>query len=192
MNLIKSLLIAPVLKQVVKNKLISAPEIIDLNEIPCIGYFITTSVKGNKKKEDIPRFFHDIYDNHKLKNLWLLHEKNMYCIFSMHQNKQDFDYFIATENKLNLHDKNYAEITIPNGKYVRVTVLKRNQSAIMKIMMYLKAIWIEKNGFKPLNTPAFMMYDERFHTNYEKHGCVDGNYLGNPVATLYLPVEKNK
>jgi hypothetical protein len=34
--------------------MITEPKIIDLKEKQCIGYIITTSLKGNRKKEDIP------------------------------------------------------------------------------------------------------------------------------------------
>ncbi len=58
-------------------------------------------------------------------------------------------------------------------------------------MIYLRAIWIEANGYRERKSPAFIVYDERFHTNYKINGCTDGNYPGNPIATLYIPIDEN-
>ena len=189
MNLIKDLIVAPILKKGCKKNLLSEPGVVLLEEKPCIGYSTTTTLKGNRKRKDIPPFFHDVYDNNKLGHLWTPYARNMYCIFDMHKNGQDFDYYIATDNKTNQHNNTYAEITIPNGKYVTVDLMKRNHTSVSKIMMYLRAIWIEANGYKARNSPAFILYDERFHSNYRLYGYFDGNYPGEPIASLYIPLE---
>ncbi|MCG6187558.1 GyrI-like domain-containing protein [Maribellus maritimus] len=192
MNLLKNILLAPVLKQGYKRNLVSGPEVINLEKKSCIGYSITTSLKRNRKKKEIPPFFHDIYDNNKLNSLWEQNEQNMYCIFDMHPNSQNFDYYIATDKKAMHHSMKYAEITLPKGKYVRVELMKRNHSAVSNIMMYLRAIWLEANGYKAANSPAFILYDERFHSNYKQHGCIDGNYPGKPIASFFIPLEDEK
>ena len=190
MNVNKSFLEKPT-KMGFEDNMISPPKLIELEDKPCIGYTISTSVEGDRKKEDIPPFFHQIYDNNKLGPLWNKDDRNMYCIFNMHKNGKNFDYYIATENKLNLHNAEYAEITIPKGKYVMVELLKKNHTAVSEIMMFLRGAWMKAHGYKPANTPAFILYDERFHINYQIYGSVNGNYPGNPVATLYMPVKDN-
>ena len=189
MNLIKSIIAKPILKKGFDQNTVSKPSVIELKEKSCIGFSITTTMKDDKKKEDIPPFFHDVYDNGKLNQLWHGHDRNMYCIFNLHPNMQDFDYYIATDNHHEQTNNEYKEITIPAGKYVTVEFLKINHTAVSKIMMYLRAIWLRENGYKARNSPAFILYDERFHSNYEQYGCVGGNYPGRPVATYFLPVE---
>jgi hypothetical protein len=34
-----------------------------------------------------------------------------------------------------------------------------------------------------------ILYDNRFHRNYREFGCKNGNYLGDPLAALYVPVK---
>ena len=171
--------------------MLSIPEVVDLEEKACIGYVITTSVENNRKKEDIPPFFHEVYDNNKLYHLWDTSCRDMYCIFKMHKNGRDFDYYIATENKLNLQETGYVEINVPQAKYVKVEVLKKNHTAVSEIMMYLNGVWMAANDYKPSFSPAFIHYDERFHANYRQYGRIEGNYPGNPIATLYMPIERS-
>jgi predicted transcriptional regulator YdeE len=63
-----------------------------------IGYMITTSLERNQKKKDIPPFYHEIYDNDKLSVLGRANNRNMYCVFNIHEKGQDFDYCAAVEN----------------------------------------------------------------------------------------------
>jgi len=67
--------------------------------------------------------------------------------------------------------------------------MKRNHRAAAFIVMYIKKIWIELNGYREGNSPIFILYDERFHRNYEKYGCQGEDYLGAPVAVLHVPVK---
>jgi len=189
MNAIKNPFEKSANKASFEDNMISEPELVELKDIPCIGYSITTSVEGDRKKEDIPPFFHQIYDNNKLDPLWNQDDRNMFCIFNMHKNGKNFDYFIATENKLKQQKTDYAKITIPKGKYATVQLLKKNHTAVSEIMMFLQGVWMKAYGFKPAQTPAFILYDERFHTNYQLYGSVNGNYPGKPIATLYMPVK---
>lgn len=189
MKQIKNLLFRFLVKTLSKKNIVTEPKEIKLREKKCIGYSITTSLKNNKKQKDIPPFYHEIYDNKKLNKLLIDKELNMYCIFDFHQNKEDFDYYVAVENKLSIQGEEYAEITLPAGKYIQVELLKRNQKAVGMVVMYIREIWIEKNGYKERNAPPYILYDSRFHSNYQKHGCKGANYLGNPIAVLHIPVE---
>jgi len=187
--MIKKVLFRMIMKRIANKNMLSAPKIIQLSAIKCIGYKISTTLKDNKQKEDIPPFYHNIYDNKKMDVLNSGSELNMYCIFDMHKNQEDFDYYIAVENKTGIKDKTYAEIELPAGKYIEVELLKRNNKTVSMIMMYVRKIWILKSSYKERKAPAFILYDERFHANYQKYGCKGNNYLGTPFATLYLPIE---
>ena len=154
-----------------------------------IGFKISTTLRDNKQKEDIPPFYHKIYDNNKLDVLKSGSELKMYCIFDLHKNQEDFDYYVAVENNTVTNEKNYAEIQIPAGRYLEVEVLKRNNKTVNIIMMYVRKIWMMANGYAERKAPPFILYDERFHKNYQKFGCKGDDYLGNPLATLYLPIE---
>ncbi len=126
--------------------MLSFPKVVKLDEKNCIGYVITTSVLGDRKKRDIPPFFHEVYDNNKLAGLWDNECRNMYCIFDMHSNGADFDYYIATDNKAGLHKNGYAHITIKEAEYVTVELLKKNHTAVSEIMMFLRGQWMGENG----------------------------------------------
>ena len=189
MKLIKKFLLQPVLKFLIRKNIVTQPKVIEIEEKKCIGYMITTSFKGNQKKKNIPPFYHEIYDNDKLSVLRQDNDENMYCIFNIHENGQDFDYYVAVENKSGISDKNYSEITLPRGQYVQVKFMKRNHSAAALIVGYIMKIWIELNGYKERNSPPFILYDERFHRNYRKYGCKGENYLGDPIAVLHVPLK---
>ncbi len=187
MKFMKQVFAQSLLRLLTRKNRVSQLEVIDLAEKQCIGYMITTSFEGNQKKKDIPPFYHDIYDNDKLHPLQKNCDKNMYCIFDLHENGKDFDYHVAVEKQAGVGGKNYSEITLPRGRYVQVEFMKRNHSAAGQIVGYTK-MWIESNGYKERNSPPFILYGERFHSNYRKFGCKDGNYLGDPVAALYIPL----
>jgi predicted transcriptional regulator YdeE len=169
--------------------MVTEPKLVDLEEKRCIGYMITTSFKGNQKKKDIPPFWHDIYDNDKLSALKKNKDDSMYCIFKFHSNAKDFDYYVAVENKAGISGEGYSEISLPKGRYVQVEFMKRNQTAAALIAGYLKKFWIELNGYKERNSPAFILYDERFDRNYKKYGCKGKDYLGDPLASMHVPLE---
>lgn len=189
MKLIKQLLLQPILKAIIRKNVVTQPKVIDLDEKKCIGYKIATSLEGNQKKKDIPPFYHEIYDNDRLGVLRQDGDRNMYCIFDFHANGKDFDYYVAVENKNGISGDNYSEITIPKGKYVRIELMKRNHTAASMIALYIRKIWIELNGYEARNSPVFILYDERFHRNYQKYGCKEGDYLGDPLATLHVPLK---
>jgi predicted transcriptional regulator YdeE len=167
---------------------VTQPKLIDLDEKRCIGYMIQTSFKGNQKKRDIPPFWHDIYDNDKLSILKTSDDENMYCIFDFHPDGKDFDYYVAVEKTAGASGEGYSEIMLSKGKYVQVEFMKRNQTAAALIAGYIKKIWIELNGYEERDNPTFILYDERFDQNYKKHGCKGKDYLGDPIATLHIPV----
>ena len=73
--------------------------------------------------------------------------------------------------------------------YIQVEFLKRNQKTVGIIVMYIREIWIKANGYKEKDTPPFILYDERFHSNYKRYGCKGDDYLGKPIAVLHIPVE---
>lgn len=103
-------------------------------------------------------------------------------------NGQDFDYYVTVENKDGRSGDPYAEICRPRGRYVHVEFLKRDHTAAAMVVGYTRKIWIPSNGYEARNSPLFILYDQRFHRNYQKHGCKGGTYLGDPVAVLHLPV----
>lgn len=185
----KQVLLGPVLKFLIRKNLVTQPKVVQLGKKQCIGYMITTSLKGNQKKKDIPPFYHEVYDNDKLAVLRQGNDENMYCIFNMHENGQDFDYYVAVENRAGISGENYAEIALPAGQYVQVAFMKRNHRAAALIVLYIKKVWIALKGYKVRNSPLFILYDERFHRNYDKYGCRGGNYLGEPIAVLHVPLK---
>ena len=189
MKAVKRYLIQPVLKFLIRKNLVTQPKVVDLEESQCIGYKITTTFKDNQKKRDIPPFYHEVYDNDKLSALRQDNDDKMYCIFDFHENGQDFDYYVTVENKKSIGDENYAHVTLPPGRYVQVEFMKRNHGAAALVVGYTKKIWIELNGYRERNCPIFILYDERFHSNYRKYGCEGDNYLGDPLAVLHIPVE---
>jgi len=188
MNLIKKFLFQPLLGFITRKNIVTQPKVINFDEKHCIGYKITTSFTGNQKKKDIPPFYHDIYDGDKLKPLRQGNDMDMYCIFDVHENGKDFDYYVATENKACISGENYSEITLQQGRYVKIEFMKRNHTAAGQIVGYIK-MWMESNGYKDRNSPPFILYDERFHHNYKKFGCKNDIYLGDPIAILYVPLK---
>jgi predicted transcriptional regulator YdeE len=188
MKWIKRLLLQPLLKLIIRKNIVSWPKVIELDEIKCIGYKISTSFVGNQKKKDIPPFWHDVYENDKLRVLRQNNDQHMYCIFDVHENLKDFDYYTAVENKSGISADNCSEITLPKGKYVQVEFMKRSHTAASLVAVYSRKLWIELNGYKSRNSPVFIIYDERFHQNYQTYGYKDGIYLGNPFATMHIPV----
>ena len=189
MNLIKKLILQPVLKSIIKKNLVSEPKIVEIEEKKCIGYSIETSFKGKRLKKDIPPFYHDIYDHDKLNILRDETDSNMYCVFDFHENGEDFRYYVSVENKMNISDESYSYVTLNNGKYVQAEFMKRNQKAAALNAAYIKKFWIESNGYKERRSPAFILYDERSHKNYMEYGCDGPDYLGSPIATLHVPLE---
>ncbi|MFW5879861.1 MAG: GyrI-like domain-containing protein [bacterium] len=187
--MIKKVFIRILMQKIVKNNMLSTPKAIQLPAMKFIGYSISTTLKNNKQKEDIPPFYHDIYDNNKLASIKPDGDFTMYCIFNMHENNEDFDYYVTVENKTDITDEAYSKIQIPAGKYIQAELLKRNNKTVAMIMLYIRTIWIKANGYKERKAPPFIIYDERFHANFQKYGYRGGDYLGNPNATLYLPVE---
>ena len=67
--------------------------------------------------------------------------------------------------------------------------MKRNQKAAALVAAYAKKFWLESNGYEQRKSPAFILYDKRFHENYKKHGCDGPDYLGDPIATLHVPIQ---
>lgn len=189
MNLLKSYLLKVVVKKTAKANMLSIPKVIDWPGKNLIGYSISTTLKDNRQKEDIPPFYHSIYDKNMLASLQREGAFNMYCLFDMHANQEDFEYYMAVENHFSIDDQKYAHIQLPAGKYVSVELLKRNNKTVSMIVMYLKNIWLSANGFKERKAPFVILYDERFHSNYRQFGCKGNDYLGNPMATLFIPVE---
>lgn len=189
MKVLKKVFFRFFIKTIVKKNMVTEPKRMSLSKKEFIGYSISTSLKNNKKQEDIPPFYHDIYDNHKLDKLNSDKELKMYCIFDFHTNKEDFDYFVVVENKFSLQDENFVKTSLPEGDYIQFELLKRNHKTVGMIVMFMREIWIKANGFKERDTPPFIVYDERFHSNYQKFGCKGENYLGHPLAVLHIPIE---
>lgn len=187
--MIKKVLLRLIMKSVAQKNMLTIPKVIQLPTMKFVGYKITTSLKNNRQKQDIPPFFHDIYDGNKLDVIKPGGEFKMYCLFNMHENQEDFDYFTAVENNTELNKDTFARIQTPAGKYIQLEFLKRNNKAVAMIVMFLRLIWIKKNGYKERKAPFFIVYDERFHKNYKAYGCSGNEYLGNPVATMFLPIE---
>ena len=189
MKMIKNMIFRIMVKRLAKPNILSVPELVELPAKRFIGYSITTTIKNNQQKEDIPPFYHEVYDNGKLEFLKQGAELNMYCIFDMHKNQQDFDYYVVVEETLVAEGKEYARIESPAGKFIKVEFLKRNNKTVNMVMMYIRKIWMAKYGFAERNAQPFIVYDERFHSNFRKFGCKGDDYLGSPIATMFLPVD---
>jgi hypothetical protein len=54
---------------------------------------------------------------------------------------------------------------------------------------YIDKVWLKKHGYSRRDAPPFILYDERFHSNYKKYGWEASNYFGYPLAVLHIPVE---
>lgn len=186
--MVKKVIMRQIMKSIVKKNMLAEPKVIQLPVMKLAGYSIATTLKGNQQKADIPPFYHDIYDNNKLDSIKPDGEFRMYCIFNMHENQVDLDYYVAVESKWDINTDVYAKIQTQAGKYIQVELLKRNNKTVVMIMMYVRSVWMKKNGFAEKHAPSFIVYDERFHSNYQKFGCKGDDYLGKPFATLYLPI----
>jgi predicted transcriptional regulator YdeE len=187
--MIKKIIMWLIMKGIVRKNMLTEPKVIQLPAMNFAGYSIATTLNGNQQKKDIPPFYHDIYDNNKLDDIKPSGEFRMYCIFDMHENQEDFDYYVAVEAKRNINIDSYAKIQTPAGKYIQVELLKRNNKTVAMIMMYVRTVWMKKNGYAEKNAPSFIVYDERFHANYKKFGCKGDEYMGEPFATLFLPLK---
>ena len=189
MKLVKRYIFHPILKAMIRKNIVSWPRVIELDQKKCIGFKIATSFSGNRKKTDIPPFWHDVYENDRLNALRRENDQHMYCIFDVHENEKDFDYYTAVEKNDAIDVNGYSEITLPGGRYIQVEFLKRSHTAASLVAVYVRKLWLELNGCFSRNSPVFIIYDERFHRNYEKFGYKDGFYLGSPFATMYIPVK---
>ena len=187
--MIKSVLARIMMKNFVKKYMVSSPKIIQLSEKELIGYKITTTLRDNQQKKDIPPFFHEVYDNGKLAPLNIDDDFNMYCAFSMHENGESFDYFVAQESQGEPKGEGDVTLKLQQSNYVTMEFIKRNNKAVHMIMMYVRQFWMKAHGLTEKKAPAFIIYDNRFHENYKQYGCKGGNYLGHPIASLYLPVK---
>lgn len=112
----------------------------------------------------------------------------MFCIFDLKENKEDLDYYIAVEHDFLANNSEYAQIQLSTGAYLKIEFLKRNNKTVCMILLYMRLIWMKANGYAERKAPSFIVYDERFHSNYQEYGCLKGEYLGTPIATVYLPV----
>ena len=189
MKSIKKIVVSILMKRLARKNMISTPETIQLPAMEFIGYSITTTIKNNQQKKDIPPFYHHVYDNNKLNELCANRDLKMYCIFDLHDNKEDFDYYIAVENCKLIDKDECAKFRTEKGRFVKVDFLKRNNKIVNMVMMYMRFVWLKLNGFVERNAQPFILYDERFHSNYKKYGCKGDDYQGYPAASLYLPVE---
>lgn len=187
--MVKKVIMRQIMKSIVRKDMLAEPKVIQLPAMKFMGYSIATTLKDNQQKKDIPPFYHDIYDNNKLDDIKPDGEFKMYCIFNMQENQEDFDYYVAVEARRDMHNDAYAKIQTTAGKYIQVEFLKRNNKTVAMIMMYLRTVWMKKNGCAEKKAPSFIVYDERFHANYQKFGCKGNDYLGEPFATLFLPVK---
>jgi AraC family transcriptional regulator len=187
--MIKKALFLIIMKTIAKKNMLSPPKIIQLPAMKFVGYKITTTLKNNRQKEDIPLFYHDIYDNNKLNILKPDGEYRLYCIFNLNENREDLDYYVAVENKTEISGESYARVKTPAGKYIQVEFIKRNNKTVNMIMLYIRNIWMKSKKYNERKSPTYILYDERFHSNFQKYGRRGHDYLGNPIATLFLPIE---
>lgn len=93
-------------------------------------------------------------------------------------------HFLLTYYELLLND----QIQLSTGAYLKIEFIKRNNKTVSMILLYMRLIWMKANGYAERKAPSFIVYDERFHSNYQEYGCRKGEYLGTPIATVYLPV----
>ena len=173
-----------------KRTMISEPEVVERGETRCVGYRIATSMKDNRKSRDIPPFFHEVYDGRKLEGFRKDGRRKVFCIFGTMNGEGDFDYYVAEEGGIGEAAEGTEGISLASGSYVRIEVLKKSHGAVAGVLGYVMNVWLRKNGYAGRNAPCFIIYDERFHRNYEKFGCVDGKYPGKPVSVLLIPVRK--
>ena len=84
----------------------------------------------------------------------------------------------------------YLEMQSFRGNFLQTTIVENEdrRASASGIIAYLRGRWIAEVGHVPASGPAFIVYDDRFHANYRTFGCSDGEYLGTPIATLYIPV----
>lgn len=93
-------------------------------------------------------------------------------------------HFLLTYYELLLND----QIQLSTGAYLKIEFIKRNNKTVSMILLYMRLIWMKANGYAERKAPSFIVYDERFHSNYQEYGCRKGEYLGTPIATVYIPV----
>lgn len=175
--------------ELIEKLVIGNPEIITKETTNYIGLVLKTSMKNDQKAKDIPPFFHDIYDNNKLEMVKSRKDDSTYCLFKMYPNTPDFDYIMAVENKDNLTNNDYDNISISGGKFVKITFIKRGHAEVGAIVRYIIEKWIPENKCKLGNKPIIIQYDERFKAEYQKYGYEGDKYLGNPIADLYVGIE---
>ena len=170
--------------------MVGKPEVVERRGTSCVGYRISTSMKDNRKSKDIPPFFHEVYDGRKLEGFRKDGGRDVYCIFGAMSEEGDFDYYVAEAGGDREPAEGEETISLAPGTYVRTEVLKKNHGAVAGVLGYIMTVWLRRNGYVGRKAPSFIVYDERFHRNYERYGCIDGSYPGSPVAVLMIPVDK--
>ena len=96
----------------VPETLYGTPEIVELASTDCVGFRITTTMREDRKAREIPPFFHDVYDEGRLSHLVSDDDSQMFCIFDMHGNGIDFDYYVAVKGAGESQSDKAAAITL--------------------------------------------------------------------------------
>ena len=162
------------------------PSVSKMEEKKLIGVMISTSMKDGKQKDEIPPFFHKVYDEKTLDIIKNRKDSNQYCVFRFKENGQDFDYIIAAEvNDFSEIPENMVSMTLPSNEYVKLPFIKRGNKDGLAAFGFILNDWLPKSGYSQLKAPAFIYYDERFFSVFDKVG-----YNGEPIGELNIPITK--
>jgi predicted transcriptional regulator YdeE len=88
----------------------------------------STSFQDGRNKTEIPPFFHQVLKEGKLANVPHRLNQNQLCIFKMARHSPDLDYIMGVEvEQVEELPAGMESITLPQGEYVVMTIVKRGQ-----------------------------------------------------------------
>lgn len=156
-----------------------------VEDMKVIGLVLHTSFQQGRNQAEIPAFFHQVLEEGKLATVPHRLNQHQLCIFKMAKHSPDFDYIMGVEvEQIDEIPAGMESITLPQGEYVVLTIIKRGPEDVGHGFEYLFEQWLPQSAYESTGAPGFIYYDERFFSVFNQHG-----YAGNPIADLYVPIK---
>jgi predicted transcriptional regulator YdeE len=160
-------------------------KIIEKDEMKIIGLTLFTSFTNDQSKKDIPPFFHNIIEKGSLNNVPNRINTNQLCVFQMKRNCPDFSYTMGVEvDRITKIPKKMDGLVLKKSKYVSIEIIKKGHSDVGNAFNYIFKEWIPNSVYIPTGEPAFIYYDDRYFSEFNKD-----EKNKKPIATIYVPIK---
>lgn len=163
----------------------NAIQIVHKNIMHVTGVVLHTSFQNNQHAQDVPPFFHRILAEHTLDHVPNRINQNQLCVFLRQQDSPAFDYVMGVEvDTENAVPAGMQHLALPASDYAMVTIIKRGPQDVGAAFAAIHEHWLPTSAYRPAGAPAFVYYDDRFFSIFNRDG-----YAGNPVADVYVPIQ---